>query len=83
VGSCAPHTPLASTRLSVALRRRPPANRRQRRALGPHALAREGRILTGAGETFPRSFQLSQFAECCAHNFQAFVKIFAKSGHRQ
>src|SRR5208283_3899955 len=45
-------------RLSVALRRRPPANRRERRALGTHALAREAEIMGGAGEMFPRSFEL-------------------------
>jgi len=64
-----PH-PLAATRLRLALRQRPPASRRKRRALGTHALAREAESWGAAGETFPRSFELSQFAEFCAHNQQ-------------
>jgi hypothetical protein len=52
-----PQHPLA-WRLSVALRRGPPANRRERRALGTHALARDAEILGGAGKTFPRALEL-------------------------
>ncbi len=59
MGSCAPYAPSAwrSLDIGVALRRRPPANRRERRALGTHAPAREAEMLGGAGESFPRSFE--------------------------
>jgi hypothetical protein len=36
----------------------PSANRRERRALGIHALARDAEILAGAGEAFPRAVEL-------------------------
>ena len=38
----------------------------------PHALARVAEILRGCGGNFPRSFELSQFAEFCARNPKSF-----------
>ena len=54
-----PAHPLAASRLRVALRRRPSASRRQRRALGLTRL-RVWPKLGGAGESFPRSFVLER-----------------------
>ena len=51
-----------SLEIDVALRRGPTANRRERRALGTHGLAREAEVLGGAGEIFPRAFG---FFEIC------------------
>ena len=57
-GASPPH-PLAARRLSVALRRRPrdAGNRRQRRALGTHALARDAEILVSLGVEFLEKWQ--------------------------
>ncbi len=74
-GAVPPPTPFAAARLTVALRWRPPANHRQRLALGTHALARERRNPGGAG-----IFKVKKLSSALlsVHNLQNFAHTLNK-----